>query len=272
MNVLRYNPQFNQYLVNICFDNIEKIHFVDIENLVGTKPSNSQNYLNGVLEEYSTYCTKFVNPEKDLVFVASNAFIFNELRNWTDVNCSNFYLIPINGKSGADKILVKIVDLLLKEQKINASHQIHIASGDGIFLNCLKKLKEKNVKIKTIGLFNKINRKIYFVTDKITYRDYNLINQLQYDNASVFTMDYLCKCLDLPLSLEEICAEHLFEIRSKENSNNPKRKLYLIQFKRETKNLVAQKKSLEPITHLMKKYYELNTSMTIRSANEEIHV
>lgn len=272
MNVLRFNPQIENYIANIDLNNIEKVHLIDIENLVGVKPTKSESYRNKVLEEYSLYCTKFVNFKKDTVFVACNAFIFNDLRNWTDSNFYNFYLIPINGKNGADKVLVDIINMLLNEQKINSTHQVHLASGDGIFLNCLKRLKEKDITIKTIGLFNRINRKIYFVTDKITYRNYNLINQLQLDNASVFTMDYICKCLDLRYSLEEICTEHLFEIKSLQNPNNSKRKLYLIQFNKETNNLVAQKKSLEKITNLVKKYYELNVSMTIRSVNEEVRL
>ena len=85
-------------------------------------------------------------------------------------------------------------------------------------------------------------------------------------------MDYICKCLDLRYSLEEICADHLFEIKSLQNPNNSKRKLYLIQFNKETNNLVAQKKSLEKITNLVEKYYELNASMTIRSVNEEVRL
>ena len=69
MNVLRFNPQIENYVANIDFNNIEKVHLIDIENLVGVKPTKSESYRNKVLEEYSLYCTKFVNFKKDIVFV-----------------------------------------------------------------------------------------------------------------------------------------------------------------------------------------------------------
>ena len=51
MNVLRFNPQIENYIANIDFDNIEKVHLIDIENLVGVKPTKSESYRNKVLEE-----------------------------------------------------------------------------------------------------------------------------------------------------------------------------------------------------------------------------
>ena len=105
MILVRSNPQFSNNISNLNFKNYEKIHFVDLENIVGRKPLRSKNYLEKMFYEFDKYCQNHVDFEKDFVFVAANYFIINQLRFRYESQPDNLCLIPINGKDGADKLL-----------------------------------------------------------------------------------------------------------------------------------------------------------------------
>ena len=111
MILVRSNPQFSNNISNLNFKNYEKIHFVDLENIVGRKPLRSENYFEKMFYEFDKYCQNHVDFEKDFLFVAANYFIINQLRLRYDSQPDNLYLIPINGKDGADKLLQLKLDV-----------------------------------------------------------------------------------------------------------------------------------------------------------------
>ena len=267
MILVRSNPQFSNNISNLNFKNYEKIHFVDLENIVGRKPLRSKNYLEKMFYEFDKYCQNHVDFEKDFVFVAANYFIINQLRLRYDSQPDNLCLIPINGKDGADKLLVKSINIFIENDMFFQHNYVYIASGDGMFTPSLKALGEIGIETKVVALFNKINRSIYSATQKITYRNFNEVQDYKLDNITVFLMDYICKSLDYDFNLKQVVSQKLITVK-KLNLDSKLKTHYIVEIRKAKNNKLSSKNvinRLNKIPALVKKLYNSDINVTIKS-------
>ena len=267
MILVRSNPQFSNNISNLNFKNYEKIHFVDLENIVGRKPLRSENYFEKMFYAFDKYCQNHVDFEKDFVFVAANYFIINQLRLRYDSQRDNLYLIPINGKDGADKLLVKSINIFIENDVFFQHNYVYIASGDGMFTPSLKALDEIGIQTKVVALFNKINRSIYSATQKITYRNFNEVQDYKLDNITVFLMDYICKSLDYDFTLKQVVSQKLITVK-KLNLDSKLKTHYIVEIRKAKNNKLSSKNvinRLNKIPALVKKLYKSDINVTIKS-------
>ena len=267
MILVRSNPQFSNNISNLNFKNYEKIHFVDLENIVGRKPHRSEYYFEKMFFEFDEYCQNHVDFEKDFLFVAANYFIINQLRLRYDSQSDNFCLIPINGEDGADQLLVKSIDIFIENDMFFQQNYIYIASGDGMFTPPLKALGEIGIQTKVVALFNKINRSIYFATQKITYRNFNEVQDYKLDNITVFLMDYICKSLDYDFNLKQLVSQKLITVE-KLNLDSKMKTHYIVEIRKAKNNKLSSKNvinRLKKIPGLVEKLYESDINVTIKS-------
>jgi len=267
MILVRSNPQFSNNIINLNFKNYEKIHFVDLENIVGRKPLRSENYFEKMFYEFDKYCQNHVDFEKDFLFVAANYFIINQLRLRYDSQPDNLYLIPINGKDGADKLLVKSINIFIENDVFFQHNYVYIASGDGMFTPSLKALGEIGIQTKVVALFNKINRSIYSATQKITYTNFNEVQDYKLDNITVFLMDYICKSLDYDFTLKQVVSQKLITVK-KLNLDSKLKTHYIVEIRKAKNNKLSSKNvinRLNKIPGLVEKLYESDINVTIKS-------
>jgi len=267
MILVRSNPQFSNNISNLNFKNYEKIHFVDLENIVGRKPLRSKNYLEKMFYEFDKYCQNHVDFEKDFLFVAANYFIINQLRLRYDSQSDNLCLIPINGKDGADKLLVKSINIFIENDMFFQHNYVYIASGDGMFTPPLKALGEIGIQTKVVALFNKINRSIYFATQKITYRNFNEVQDYKLDNIMVFLMDYISKSLDYDFNLKQLVSQKLITVK-KLNLDSKIKTHYIVEIRKTKNNKLSSKNvinRLSKIPALVEKIYKSDINVTIKS-------
>ena len=267
MILVRSNPQFSNNISNLNFKNYEKIHFVDLENIVGRKPLRSKNYLEKMFYEFDKYCQNHVDFEKDFLFVAANYFIINQLRLRYDSQSDNLCLIPINGKDGADKLLVKSINIFIENDMFFQHNYVYIASGDGMFTPPLKALGEIGIQTKVVALFNKINRSIYFATQKITYRNFNEVQDYKLDNIMVFLMDYISKSLDYDFNLKQVVSQKLITVK-KLNLDSKIKTHYIVEIRKTKNNKLSSKNvinRLSKIPALVEKIYKSDINVTIKS-------
>ncbi len=270
MNILRNNQELSYNLSNFNLENISRFHFIDIENIVAKKPLKDESYYKEIIQVYKKYNEIHINKKSDIVFIAANDFIINQLRLNIDQDLSNHHLLINNGKNGADEILLKVIETFLKNNQILMKHEVYIGSGDGIFIKALSKLHKRNIPNKIIGTFNRINRRIYNYADKITYTDFNSINVNKNDNVAIFIMDFLCKLSDYRGSLNNLLEQNIIEVNKELKLENNK-KSYLVNLKKKT-CLEKNKADLENIKPLIKKLYGLETNITIKSLTDEIYL
>ena len=263
MNILRNNQELSYNLRNISFENISRVHFVDLENIVAIKPIKDNSYYKEIIQVYKKYNEIHINKNADIVFIAANDFIINQLRGYIiDQGLYNHYLCINNGKNGADEFLLKALETFLENNQILSKHEVYIGSGDGIFINALIKLKERKIANKVIGTFNRIHRRIYDYADKITYLDFNSNSKYKYDNITIFIMDYISKFLDYPGSLNNLLEQNIIEVKPMMLANN--KQSYFVNLKK--KNFLEKNKSdIEKMKPLIKKLYGLETSIAIKS-------
>ena len=267
MILVRSNPQFSNNISNLNFKNYEKIHFVDLENIVGRKPLRSKNYFEKMFYEFDKYFQNHVDFEKDFLFVAANYFIINQLRLRYDSQSDNLYLIPINGKDGADKLLVKSINIFIENDVFFQHNYVYIASGDGMFTPSLKALDEIGIQTKVVALFNKINRSIYSATQKITYRNFNELQDYKLDNITVFLMDYISKSLDYDFNLKQVVSQKLITVK-KLNLDSKLKTHYIVEIRKAKNNKLSSKNvinRLNKIPGLVEKLYESDINVTIKS-------
>ena len=267
MILVRSNPQFSNNISNLNFKNYEKIHFVDLENIVGRKPLRSKNYLEKMFYEFDKYCQNHVDFEKDFLFVVANYFIINQLRLRYDSQSDNLCLIPINGKDGADKLLVKSINIFIENDMFFQHNYVYIASGDGMFTPSLKALGEIGIETKVVALFNKINRSIYSATQKITYRNFNEFQDYKLDNITVFLMDYISKSLDYDFNLKQVVSQKLITVK-KLNLDSKLKTHYIVEIRKTKNNKLSSKNvinRLNKIPALVKKLYKSDINVTIKS-------
>lgn len=267
MILVRSNPQFSDNIINFNFKNYEKIHFVDLENIVGRKPFKSENYFEKMFYEFNKYCENHVDFEKDFLFVAANYFIINQLRLRYDSQPDNLCLIPINGKDGADKLLVKSINVFIENDMFFQHNYVYIASGDGMFTPPLKALGEIGIQTKVVALFNKINRSIYSATQKITYRNFNELQDYKLDNITVFLMDYISKSLDYDFNLKQVVSQKLITVKKLKLDSKLKTH-YIVEIRKAKNNKLSSKNvinRLNKIPALVKKLYKSDINVTIKS-------
>ena len=267
MILVRSNPQFSNNISNLNFKNYEKIHFVDLENIVGRKPLRSENYFEKMFYEFDKYCQNHVDFEKDFLFVAANYFIINQLRLSYDSQSDNLCLIPINGKDGADKLLVKSINIFIENDMFFQHNYVYIASGDGMFTPPLMALGEIGIETKVVALFNKINRTIYSATQKITYRNFNEVQDYKLDNITVFLMDYICKSLNYDFTLKQVVTQKLITVK-KLNLDSKLKTHYIVEIRKAKNNKLSSKNvinRLNKIPALVKKLYKSDINVTIKS-------
>ena len=267
MILVRSNPQFSNNIINLNFKNYEKIHFVDLENIVGRKPLRSENYFEKMFYEFDKYFQNHVDFEKDFLFVAANYFIINQLRLRYDSQSDNLCLIPINGKDGADKLLVKSINIFIENDMFFQHNYVYIASGDGMFTPSLKALGEIGIETKVVALFNKINRSIYSATQKITYRNFNELQDYKLDNITVFLMDYISKSLDYDFNLKQVVSQKLITVK-KLNLDSKLKTHYIVEIRKAKNNKLSSKNvinRLNKIPALVKKLYKSDINVTIKS-------
>lgn len=267
MILVRSNPQFSSNIINLNFKNYKIIHFVDLENIVGRKPLRSENYIEKMFNEFDKYCQNHVNFEKDFLFVAANYFIINQLRLRYDSQSDNLCLIPINGKDGADKLLVKSINIFIENDMFFQHNYVYIASGDGMFTPSLKALGEIGIQTKVVALFNKINRSIYFATQKITYRNFNKVQDYKLDNITVFLIDYISKSLDYDFNLKQVVSQKLITVKKLDLDSKLKTH-YIVEIRKAKNNKLSSKNvinRLKKIPGLVEKLYESDINVTIKS-------
>jgi hypothetical protein len=267
MILVRSNPQFSSNIINLNFKNYKIIHFVDLENIVGRKPLRSENYIEKMFNEFDKYCQNHVDFEKDFLFVAANYFIINQLRLRYDSQSDNLCLIPINGKDGADKLLVKSINIFIENDMFFQHNYVYIASGDGMFTPPLKALGEIGIQTKVVALFNKINRSIYSATQKITYRNFNELQDYKLDNVTVFLMDYISKSLDNDFNLKQVVSQKLIAVK-KLNLDSKLKTHYIVEIRKAKNNKLSSKNvinRLNKIPALVKKLYKSDINVTIKS-------
>jgi len=264
LNILRNNQELSYNLRNISFKNISRVHFVDLENLVAIKPIKDNSYYKEIIQVYKKYNEIHINKNSDIVFIAANDFIINQLRGYIiDQGLSNHYLCINNGKNGADEFLLKALETFLENNQILSKHEVYIGSGDGIFINALIKLKERKIANKVIGTFNRIHRRIYDYADKITYLDFNSNSKYKYDNITIFIMDYISKFLNFRGSLNNLLEQNIIEVNKEKILANNKQS-YFVNLKKN--NFLEKNKSdIEKMKPLIKKLYGLETSIAIKS-------
>ena len=264
MNILRNNQELSYNLRNISFENISRVHFVDLENIVAKKPIKDDSYYKEIIQAYKKYNEIHINKNADIILIAANDFIINQLRGYIrDQGLFNKYLCINNGKNGADEFLLKAVETFLENNQILSQHEVYIGSGDGIFINALSELQERNIANKVIGTFNRIHRRIYDYADKITYFDFNSNSQYKYDNITIFIMDYLSKFLDYRGSLNNLLEQNIIEVNKDKTLANNKQS-YFVNLKK--KNFLEKNKAdIEKMKPLIKKLYGLETSIAIKS-------
>lgn len=274
MILVRSNPQLSNNIINFSFKNYKKIHFVDLENIVGRKPVKSDSYFEKMFYEFDKYCQNHVDLEKDFLFVAANYFIINQLRLRYDSQNDNFCLLPINGKDGADRLLVKSINTCLENDMFFRHNYVNVASGDGMFTPSLKALSEIGVQTKVVALFNKINRSIYFATEKITYRNFNELQNYKLDNITVFLIDYICKSLDYDFKLKQAVSQKLITVK-KLSLDSKLKTHYIVEISNAKNNQLSSKKEfsrLSKIPFLVAKLYKSDINLTIKSKFEEIYL
>ena len=276
MLLVRPNPQFASNIVNLSFKNYEKIHFVDLENIVGRKPYRSESYFEKMFCEFDKYCKNHVDFKKDFLFVAANYFIVNQLRFKYNSKFENLLLIPINGEDGADKLLVKSINTLIDNDMFSKHNLVYVASGDGLFTNSLIALSELGIHTKVIARFNTINRSIYFATENITYRNFNELQDYNLDNIAVFLIDYICKSLNYDsLNLKQIVSQNLITVK-KLGSDSKLENNYIVEIRKDKNNQLSSKDMiirLNKIPILVKKLYKSDIKLTIKSkSTKEIYL
>ena len=267
MILVRPNPQFSSNITSFNFKNYEKIHFIDLENIVGRKPYRSDAYFEKMLYEFDKYCQNHIDFERDFIFLAANYFIINQLRLRYNSQSDNFCLIPVNGKDGADKLLVKSINTCLENDMFYQNNFVYVASGDGMFTSSLKALDERGIQTKVVALFNKVNRSIYFATQKITYRNFNELKDYKFDNITVFLMDYICKSLDYDFKLKQVASQELITVK-KLNLDSKLKTHYIVEIRKANNKQLSSKKvvsRLSKIPFLVEKLFKSHISVTIKS-------
>ena len=267
MILVRSNPQFSDNIINFNFKNYEKIHFVDLENIVGRKPFKSKKYIEKMFYEFDKYWRNHVDSEKDFLFVAANYFIINQLRLKYGLQSDNLYLIAINGKDGADTLLVKSINIFIENDMFFQHNYVYIASGDGMFTPSLKVLSEIGIQTKVVALFNNINKSIYSAAQKITYRNFEELQDFKLDNVTVFLMDYISKSLDYDFNLKQVLFQKLITVK-KNNLDSKLKTHYLIEIRKAKNNKLLSKNvinRLNKIPALVEKLYKLDIDVTIKS-------
>ena len=267
MILVRSNPQLLNNIISLSFKNYKKIHFVDLENIVGQKPIKSDSYIEKMYYEFDKYCKNHVDLQKDFLFISANYFIINQLRLRYDSEPDNFWLLPINGKDGADKVLVKSITTCLENDMFFQYNYVNVASGDGMFTPPLKALGEIGIQTKVVALFNKINRSIYFATQKITYRNFNEVQDYKLDNITVFLIDYISKSLDYDFNLKQVVSQKLITVK-KLNLDFKLKTHYIVEIRKAKNNKLSSKNvinRLKKIPGLVEKLYESDINVTIKS-------
>jgi len=267
MILVRSNPQFSSNIINLNFKNYKIIHFVDLENIVGRKPLRSENYIEKMFNEFDKYCQNHIDFERDFIFLAANYFIINQLRLRYNSQSDNFCLIPVNGKDGADKLLEKSISTCLENDMFHQNNYVYVASGDGMFTSSLKDLDERGIQTKVVALFNKVNRSIYFATQKITYRNFNELKDYKFDNITVFLMDYICKSLDYDFKLKQVASQKLITVK-KLNLDSKLKTHYIVEIRKAKNKQLSSKKvvsRLSKIPFLVEKLFKSDINVTIKS-------
>ena len=267
MIMVRSNHQLLNNIITLSFKNYKKIHFVDLENIVGQKPIKSDSYIEKMFYEFDKYCKNHVDLQTDFLFIAANYFIINQLRLRYDSQTDNFWLLPINGKDGADKVLVKSINTCLENDMFFQYNYVNVASGDGMFAPSLRALSKIGIQTKVVALFNKINRSIYFATEKITYRNYNELQNYKLDNIAVFLIDYICKSFEHDLKLKQAVSQKLITVE-KLSLDSKLKTHYIVEINNAKDNQLSSKKilsRLNKIPALVAKLYESDINVTIKS-------
>ena len=267
MILVRSNPQFSNNIISLTFKNYEKIHFVDLENIVGKKPYKSDSYFEKMFNEFDKYCQNHIDFERDFIFLAANYFIINQLRLRYNSQSDNFCLIPVNGKDGADQLLVKSINTCLENDMFHQHNYVYVASGDGLFTSSLRSLDDRGIQTKVVALFNKVNRSIYFATQKITYRNFNELKDYKFDNITVFLMDYICKSLDYDFKLKQVASQKLITVK-KLNSDSKLKTHYIVEIRKAKNKQLSSRKvvnRLSKIPFLVEKLFKSHINVTIKS-------
>ena len=120
-----------------------------------------------MFNEFDKYCQNHIDFERDFIFSAANYFIINQLRLRYNSQSDNFCLIPVNGKDGADQLLVKSINTCLENDMFHQHNYVYVASGDGTKNSHLHLgLWMIGIQTKVVALFNKVNRSDIFCNSK----------------------------------------------------------------------------------------------------------
>ena len=118
-----------------------------------------------------------------------------------------------------------------------------------------------------VALFNKVNRSIYFATQKITYRNFNELKDYKFDNITVFLMDYICKSLDYNFKLKQVASQELITVK-KLNLDSKLKTHYIVEIRKANNKQLSSKKvvsRLSKIPFLVEKLFKSHINVTIKS-------
>jgi hypothetical protein len=118
-----------------------------------------------------------------------------------------------------------------------------------MFAPSLKALSKIGIQTKVVALFNKINRSIYFATEKITYRNYNELQNYKLDNIAVFLIDYICKSFEHDIKLKQAVSQKLITVE-KRSLDSKLKTHYIVEINNAKDNQLSSKKILSRLNKI----------------------